>query len=280
MKPFLFCILLLSLCRCAWANKEITWYSYHQPPATIYQGPHKGQGYVDQLVALLIKALPDYDHHLMQVTLGRIKQDMKMGRKVCFPAMARTPEREQYALFSHNFMMQPSLRVLIKKDQSLPFQSQAVSLENMFSTHGLTMGRVAGRSYGQSIDPTLSRYNNQIISRVDKSNLGLFRMLDKGRIDFILSYPHEAGYALSGINSQTQYTSLAIEGLPAFTKGGIGCSRNNWRHQVIEDINQALLVLRQQPTYLKTMTQWLDQQVVTPDYYQFYQQHFINDKSE
>jgi len=269
-KLLLFCLVSISLS----AQEQITWYGYHQPPASIFAGEDNNLGYVDLLLKQLQQQLPDYEHIRQKTTLGRVEQDMKLGKKVCFAALYNTKERQKFALFSQPFMMQPNLKVVLPRhivdDLTL---TDPVDLETLFRHYKLITAKVSSRAYGDTVDSIFHRYPHQVLPRVDSANLGLFKMLEMQRVDFIVSYPHETFYALQHINAKQDYASLHIKSLSKFNHGSIGCSRSLWGEQVIRHINHALERATKTSAYQQAMTSWLGPQAITPAYQKYYRQH-------
>lgn len=269
--------LLLILCFVSLSvssQQQITWYGYHQPPASIFEGQDQNQGYVDLLLKLLKENLPQYQHSRQKTTLGRVEKDMKLGKKVCFAALFETPQRQRFALFSKPFMMQPSLRIVLPQPLANKLLlTEPVDLQQVFKQYKLVTGKVSSRVYGTEVDQILASFPHQVLQRVDSANSGLFKMMEMQRIDFIISYPHEIFYALKQLNSKHNYASFSIKGLTAFNHGSIGCSRSQWGAKVITDINGALEQLTQTDSYKQAMTSWLDPQTLSPAYHLYYQQH-------
>lgn len=55
----------------AHAQDTLIWLLRDLPPLTIFDGPGKGQGALDQLLPLLIERLPDYRHEVLHVNRAR-----------------------------------------------------------------------------------------------------------------------------------------------------------------------------------------------------------------
>lgn len=56
---------------CGWplaasAEDTLIWLLRDLPPLTIFEGPHKGQGALDQLLPRLIERLPEYRHQVLR----------------------------------------------------------------------------------------------------------------------------------------------------------------------------------------------------------------------
>ena len=64
-------LFLLMLSNGAQAKPTLIWLLRDLPPLTIFEGPKKGQGAVDQLLPILIEHLPDYRHQILHVNRAR-----------------------------------------------------------------------------------------------------------------------------------------------------------------------------------------------------------------
>lgn len=266
----LFLIYLISLA--CLGKEEITWYAYHQPPASILEGEYQGLGFMDQSLDLLIKALPQYEHHKVKVTVNRLVQQLKLKQKACAFGLYKTPQRESFILFSETALMHRNLRVLMHKSTfnrlELPTK---IKLEQLFNKHNLTTYIVEGRSYGTAIDAVLEKYPYNVMKRSSSSNYGLYQMLERKRLDFVIDYPSTASYALDSHLLKFDYQLLEIEGLTPFSSSGIGCSKSNWGEKVVADINKALSEIKPKPSYFEALSYWSNQ---LPDNQAF--QHYFN----
>lgn len=258
------------------AKEELTWYNHHQPPSVMLSGKYRGQGSVDRILKLLIEQLPQYRHDHLQVTMGRVLHDMESGKKVCFPAMLKNDERLKFVEFSKYSVMQHNLHVLISAKLAAQYRlKNTVGLRELFYRHGLIMAKLTARSYGKVIDEDLSEHHTSIVEKVSTSTDGLYKMLDKGRVDFLVSYPKDATFALSKLDTKRKYKTLKIKELDTFIVGSVGCSKGEWGTQVISDINTAMDRIRNTDAYFQALTAWLDDTKVDDEFHRFYQQQFL-----
>ena len=76
------------------------WLLRDLPPLTIFEGPKKGQGVIDQLMPLLIAGMPQYEHTLMRVNRARGLQMLHENPFACDPALLWNKERAQWVAYS------------------------------------------------------------------------------------------------------------------------------------------------------------------------------------
>ena len=154
--PIVLCLLLTALVgQVAEARERLLWLVRDLPPFTIFEGPSKGQGVIDQLLPMLIARMPEYDHSIVRVNRARGLQMLQEPSFTCDPTLLWTPERARYVHFS-----QPSLGVLStglivrKQDQALlaPYlEGQQVDLQRLLTETRLKLGIVAERSYSTQV---------------------------------------------------------------------------------------------------------------------------------
>lgn len=61
----------------AHAEDTLIWLLRDLPPLTIFEGPGKGQGALDQLLPMLIEHLPEYRHQVLHVNRVRGTQMLR-----------------------------------------------------------------------------------------------------------------------------------------------------------------------------------------------------------
>ena len=255
MKYALLLMFFISLNICADENiQKITWYAYDQPPAYIFSGEYADKGFINQSLKILTEAMPNYQHSYEQHSLNRVFHALKTNKKVCFFGLFKTKERSAFAYFSDYSLMHNNLQVLLplKVAQRLNI-SKSIDLSELFNKHKLTVGVIGKRSYGDLIDSILKENAEFTFIRTSSSTKHLFKMLDHGRFDFMISYPSAINYAMKSILLEQAYTFLKIEGIPAFISGHIACSQTEWGKNVITDINKVLPKVKNTSAYLEAL---------------------------
>ena len=98
--PIILCLALTSLAgQAAEARERLLWLVRDLPPFTIFEGPAKGQGVIDQLLPMLITRMPEYDHSIIRVNRARGLQMLQEPSFTCDPTLLWTPERARYVHF-------------------------------------------------------------------------------------------------------------------------------------------------------------------------------------
>lgn len=247
------------------AKERLFWLVRDLPPFTILEGPEKGQGVIDQLLPLLIRQMPEYDHSILRVNRARGIQMLQDPKSfTCDPTLLWTPERAEYVRFSV-----PSLGVLSgglvlrKESEALvaPYlDGQEVDLLNLLSKTPLKLGVVAERSYGTQIDAILRQLPDTAFSRHygNDATANLLQMQQLGRLRMVLGYWPEVRYLvdLQG-GALADYQFHPVKGVNRYQFLHVGCSNSELGHEAIAHIDQLLPALRRD-VLPELYARWLD----------------------
>ncbi|MDH0304933.1 MULTISPECIES: TIGR02285 family protein [unclassified Pseudomonas] len=265
--PVLLCLLFLLTGQSVDAKERLLWLVRDLPPFTIFEGPEKGQGVIDQLLPLLIAHMPEYDHSIVRVNRARGIQMLQEPSFTCDPTLLWTPERARYVHFS-----EPSLGVLSgglvvrKQDEELlaPFlDEQQVDLERLLTQTRLKLGVVAERSYSVQVDEILRRLPDSAFSRHygNDATASLLQMQKLGRLQLVLGYWPEIRYLIQQQGgSPEEYSFHAIHNVDRFQFLHIGCSDTALGREAVAHIDQLLPDLRHEPLP-RLYAHWLDPQL-------------------
>lgn len=261
----------------AWANK-VTWYAYDQPPAHIFEGKYKQQGYINKAQQLVTERMPTYRHVEVLASVGRIMRDLR-SKDICVFGLFKTPERQQYVAFSQPALIHRNLVVMMKKSTASKHQlAQTVSLHYLLGDLQLNVYTIDGRSYGNTIDGILKEHKRRVSTRATKSTRDVYRMLQRDRTDFILVFPESVNYAMEVSGFEFEYELLAIDEVPKLTHSYIGCHDSNQGRQIIKDIDRALTELVQGYDYLDAMATWERGDLNQQGFKEYYQHVFMKGK--
>lgn len=262
----LLCGLLLALLLQPVSAKErIFWLVRDLPPFTIFAGPEKGQGVIDQLLPLLIGQMPEYDHSIVRVNRARgIQMLQDRNSFTCDPTLLWTPERAEYVRFS-----MPSLGVLSgglvlrKENQALavPYlDGQQVDLHGLLSNGSLKLGIVAERSYGTQIDATLRQLPDGVLSRHygNDATANLLQMQQLGRLRMVLGYWPEVRYLIQQQGGAlADYQFHPVQGVERYQFLHVGCTDSPLGREAIAHIDRLLPALRRD-VLPALYARWLD----------------------
>ncbi|MEB6591585.1 TIGR02285 family protein [Pseudomonas asiatica] len=234
------------------AKERVFWLVRDLPPFTIFEGAEQGQGVIDQLLPLLIRQMPEYDHSIVRVNRARgIQMLQDRNSFTCDPTLLWTPERAEYVRFS-----MPSLGVLSgglvlrKESQALvaPYlDGQEVDLHGLLSKAALKLGVVAERSYGTQIDAILRQLPDTVLSRHygNDATANLLQMQQLGRLRMVLGYWPEVRYLIQQQGgSQADYQFHSVQGVKRYQFFHVGCSDNELGRAAVAHIDRLLPALR------------------------------------
>ncbi|WP_341869603.1 TIGR02285 family protein [Pseudomonas aegrilactucae] len=247
----------------AWAKETLIWLLRDLPPLTIFEGPKKGQGAVDQLLPMLIEHMPEYDHSIVRVNRARGTQMLQEPSFTCDPTLLWTPERDRFVRFSIPALAAHSNVVVARtQDQAslAPFISNGeVDLEALLSSKTLKLGIVGQRSYSTRADEIIRAAPPEAISRHFGNDAvgSLLQMQQLGRLDLLLAYWPEVRYIREKLTQQHALSHFPIKGLSRYQLTYVGCSDTPQGRAAITHINQLLRTLRIQ-TLAPLYAQWLE----------------------
>lgn len=262
----LLAVLACALPTGAEAKDTLIWLLRDLPPLTIFDGPQKGQGAIDQLRQLLAAAMPEYEHTPFRVNRARAMQMLAEPSFTCDPVLLWTAERTKKIVFSIPSLGLASNGLVVRQeDRRLiePFvQDGEVDLAALLASDQLKLGIVAGRSYGQSIDDLLQRTAaSHLTPHYGNDALGnLLQMQRLGRLTTLLGYWPEVRYLArqQGIAAE-DLAFYRLKGTAKYQFIRVGCSDTPLGRTAIAHINQILREVRQHQL-LDFYVQWLDPQ--------------------
>lgn len=248
----------------AHAEETLTWLLRDLPPLTIFEGPKKGQGALDQLLPRLKERLPAYRHQVMHVNRARGIQMLRTSSLTCDPSLLWTPERAKYVVFSTQAFVVVSNGVTLRRSERgtmAPFIVDGYfDLQAFLDSHKARIGATAERSYGPVIDEQLKGAAPHTLAlHYGNDALGsLLQMQRLGRLEAVLGYWPEIRYhALQqGVASQ-DLLFYPIKGSAPYQRTHIGCSDTAQGRQAMARINQALREIPQERIQ-QSYASWLD----------------------
>ncbi len=252
----------------AMAGEKITWYIKGFPPAFILDGEYKDQGFADYLIKHLEAAMPDYDHDSVETNLKRTLQSLKTGEHCCYPALLRTPERDQLAYFSAYIWLTP-LQLIFNKSTAEKLKlipGQKVSLEQILKNKDLSVILDVKRRFTKNIDVLVKRYasepNIKPLVVTPGSSWASFKMVAEGHADYMIEYPWGAPIFLkeNGL-PEDALVSVQIQELGKKVVGHVAhvaCPRTEWGSRVIHEIDDAIQKMANEPAYRHAMQKWLN----------------------
>ncbi len=248
----------------AQAEDTLIWLLRDLPPITLFEGPHKGQGALDQLLLMLTARLPQYRHQVMHVNRARSIQMLRDPTLTCDPSVLWTADRAKYMVFSDLAYVSVANGVTVRRsqlDKMAPFiVEDHFDLQAFLDSPHARVGATAERSYGPFIDDQLKgAAPNTLALHYGNDALGsLLQMQRLGRLEVVLGYASEIRYhaAQQDIASH-DLMFYPIKGSAPYQLTHIGCSDTPQGREAMQRINQVLNDIPQQPLQ-KSYAAWLD----------------------
>jgi uncharacterized protein (TIGR02285 family) len=261
-------LLLVSEASSALAQPKpaLIWVVRDLPPLTIFEGPKKGQGVIDQLLPLLIAGMPQYQHSVLRVNRARGLQMLHEPSLICDAALNRSKERERWIAFSIPVFQAMSNGLAVRRvDREVltPFiKNGEVDLAALLASGREKLGIIAERNYGDYLDALLRQAPADALTlHYGNEALGsLLQMQRLGRLRLLLGYRPEIRYQaeLQGI-SKDDLQFYPIRGTEKYLSGYIGCTDTPEGRQAITEINQVLRTLPHERLN-EAYAAWLDPQ--------------------
>jgi len=211
---------------------------------------------------LIIQHLTQYNIQVERVTASRTNRILKSRHNVCTANRAKTPERQEYSLFSdpQTFYLTHKLYRYNQKS-ALPSQlinagGEIKDLASVFKALPMqTMGIAQGVSFGNFLDQQLTQIKPANINYRGGSQrvVALSSMLYKKRVDFVLALPVDITPLESQKSLLEQYS---IAGAPPYLIAHINCSNSSLGRRIISDINEILAKLYQSNDYYQAHKKW------------------------
>ncbi|MCS3420629.1 uncharacterized protein (TIGR02285 family) [Pseudomonas sp. BIGb0450] len=247
------------------AQETLIWLLRDLPPVTIFEGPQKGQGVLDQLLPILANHMPEYKHQILHVNRARGMQMLRdPGTLTCDPSLLWTAERAKTIVFSTQAFASASNGVTIRQSQRAllaPFVVDGLfDLEAFLNARDARLGIIAERSYGPIIDEALKHAStHKLAPHYGNDALGsLLQMQRKGRLEAVLGYGTEVRYQAlqQGIDPQ-DLIFYPIKGTAPYQLTRIACTDNAAGRKAIERINHVLHEIPQEQLR-QSYASWLD----------------------
>jgi len=124
----------------------------------------------------------------------RILYEIQCDRPAASLGWFKTPEREQFALFSLPiYANRPAGVFFLREDEDkfCPYDT----LEGLLQSGHFFFGRVQGLSEGRDLDGMLAKYRDKTVE-VAADSIRLLKMLESRRFDFMLMPPEEVDVLL------------------------------------------------------------------------------------
>jgi polar amino acid transport system substrate-binding protein len=147
------------------------------------------------------------------VPAKRILHELQSDRPAASLGWFKTPEREEFALFSLPIYVNRPVEVFFLREHEGKFRPYS-TLEGMLQSGQFVLGRVQGFSEGAELDVMLGKYRDKTV-QVATDSVRLLKMLESRRFDFMLVAPEEADVLLEAAQaSKEKFMLRAMSDIP------------------------------------------------------------------
>ncbi len=249
------------------------WFHSDFPPYFIQSGPYKGQGTGDQVETFIMQALPGFEHRVSSANTARRQEAIRNGMLVCSSAILRTPQREQYMVFSEAYahILSNGVTTLRSRREALePFLNARgeVRLAALLESKDFVLTAASGRSYGALVDAALeageARGKVRRFASPDIFASGLMELRNNTNTHGLLGYAIELNWNLMRFGlPDREFTFLPIEGEAALVPAHVGCTRTAEGERVIAAVNGLIRAGSLPEVARRTYAAWLPEDVRT-----------------
>jgi uncharacterized protein (TIGR02285 family) len=167
--------------------QPIRLYAFHRPPYYTFDGAAPDGFLLDISKNVLDKAKLSYQ--ILEMPPQRIIEHFKSTtERACSPGWFRSPEREEFALFTDPIYVNAPMGVALRVE-TLPQLPARLTVKELLHS-GLTLGVKAGFSYGGALDSLLKGFKDRAYSSTI-DNEQFLMMIAKRRIDYAFMEPEE-----------------------------------------------------------------------------------------
>ena len=251
-------------------------------PLFISDGADRGRGVGDQIVALIEKLMPQYNHVSLNLNYPRLLEELRKGSNVC-AILHYTPEREKFMAYSQSAIITPSYQLYVSAKALERFKEQTGWLggptsfdDIMAKSRGLKFAITPGQSYGSERDEILKRHADKAeIIRSFANQETLVKRLAVNRIDMILGFPWVINYIVDKLAMGTDLIKVPLNDVLQYEASFIACANTPWGRTAIASINSISPPVHDLAKDL--LPRWLSENE-SQSYYDVYQKYYHEDK--
>ncbi|MFG6468117.1 TIGR02285 family protein [Roseateles sp. BYS87W] len=248
----------------------IRWVAQDVPPHfSFFQGhpprnvTELGHGEVDGFMRQLLARMPEVRHEFVEASTARYETESRRGQTLCSTLHVRTPERLQWAYFSHLYppLVSREIHVIVRREALVqwaqtPAGGGRLQLAELLKRPELHLLVAKDRSYGAQIDNLLAQHTvpRQAVSA--QPSVQVLDMLRAGRMDYTLDYPAVVKDYLARAGDPGALVALPLaEGLTTML-ATVSCSRTPEGRRAIERVDAAVRELARDPQRDAWVREW------------------------
>lgn len=246
------------------SKTSVPWAITEWPPYFITRGPDVNQGRLDRLKKILEAHMIEYQFSDLLADTPRTVELWKKGRNVCTGAALRTLEREKWAYFTAFAFQIPHEYVLVTANAAvLEGLPKDLYLKDILARKELKGVFTKGRSYGHLLDEMIRRSsqeggNQYVIENSSEGYVSLFKMLEKGRYDYLIEYEDVIrAYNEQIFPARPLFYRHLKESFPSVVFH-FACTKNAWGQGIVSRVDRLMQEIALTKEYQAAMESWVD----------------------
>ncbi len=266
------------------SKQLITWYMYDLPPYHILRGDFKGQGPLDYIYSTWQMLLPNYQHKPVPVNIKRMLREFNSTKDYrCITSSFKFPESLEHWVWSKALYVEPpAVIVANNKVVNSHTTGDSADFAELLADKSIVFGHFDGRIYSGKLDNLIKKNIGQPnVLSVSSYAPGesLMRMLQRGRIDYILEYLPEIHWLkLSNqLDKKLNFSALSITNHQTLSPVFVGCVASQWGQQTILQLNEKITDNFRKLIWRK-YEKWLYSDFAITHFRQAQKQFFSSDK--
>ena len=204
----------------------------------------KSKGPFAEMYRELVRSLPQYNHKFVRASFPRAERLFLSGRHFCTLLFQDTPERANYLIFGAEVARTLPIGLVMSPATYRKFQRYetpgGMELTKLVQAGEFRLGVVQGRSYSPKIDEVIAKAQGSFRHVSDQAVGGLFSMLEKNRLDGVLSYYLEEWDHRKGRDSAA-LRYLPVKEAPAYVSVRASCEKTPWGEATIKEISKVVV---------------------------------------
>lgn len=259
--PWILVVLLAWPGSRAWPREAIIWHYFSFPP--LYTLPPDGghpRGAAVTIQNRLIAVLDEFDHVRRQFTIPRAFALARADVLLCFVGPHRTPEREEFLVYSRPFFVYAPPMLTVRVDTATDEAGgRPQSLIHLLREQGARFGLPAQISYGPEIDAIIEAHGGSVLRLYGEGrNERALLLLSVGRIDYTIVQPFEFTWIATRDGLRDTLTQVPLVEATQFDGFAIACTDTAAGRRAIAAIDRHLSNPDIAETFQQIMLQWVE----------------------
>jgi len=253
----LLCGWMLFLSNPLLSKETVIWRVTDWPPFYILDGQDKGKGIYDEIISMISRHIPEYDHQTVRMNTVRVRVQWSLGEKVCHPSVIVGEQFNTQSVV--NSILLPH-RIIVHKDKVNLLRKDEVSLDQLLADTQHRGGVTPGR-YTPLLNDVVKQHKGRKHLYLNPNYDRLIEMILLKRLDYIIEYPPIIAYTAKQMGLDNPTKSLGIQETKenSYLSVAVGCNKNAWGKAMIDKINQVLIKESQNPDFLESRLRWYDE---------------------